>query len=319
MPDRDEPLCPRVSKLISETRTKLGHTQAFVADQAGISRERVVAIEGGKTLPTMKLCLKLAAALKIPRGQMIRALTTDMVADAEPAAVAEADAELGGLAFWNDVAHEHGIRIEHGQTIGEVNEKGDLHLTRRWMNCHATQEVSTLDFFDRITGEKLPSFAIKDEPRGVDYSHRVQTHGDTRLHRLTLEKPWTSSHPPFGFEFESHLPGAFPLAAIGLQHRESPDLVHEALGKFRTLVEHPFELLEFILRFPAGYEPIWEYLIGHFGTRPLDPNRDRLSEGRSCISFEFETDKNTACLKLVRPMPGFTFGIRWKPPKEWKP
>jgi len=45
---------------LRETRERLGLTQEKLAEQAGVSRQTVISIEGGRYVPSLELALKLS-------------------------------------------------------------------------------------------------------------------------------------------------------------------------------------------------------------------------------------------------------------------
>ncbi|HET9590615.1 MAG TPA: helix-turn-helix transcriptional regulator [Anaerolineales bacterium] len=51
---------------MKELRTKLGMTQAELADAVGIARVSIVAIENGRFIPTIETALLIGKALKAP-------------------------------------------------------------------------------------------------------------------------------------------------------------------------------------------------------------------------------------------------------------
>jgi len=56
----------RVGNNIKELRTKLGLTQAQLAEMVGVARVSIVAIENGRFLPTVETALHISKALGIP-------------------------------------------------------------------------------------------------------------------------------------------------------------------------------------------------------------------------------------------------------------
>lgn len=53
----------RVDNKIKEVRTKLGLTQAQLAELVGVARVSIVAIENGRFLPTIETALHISKAL----------------------------------------------------------------------------------------------------------------------------------------------------------------------------------------------------------------------------------------------------------------
>lgn len=51
---------------LKEIRTKLGITQAELAEQVGIARVSIVAIENGRFIPTIETALRISQVLKFP-------------------------------------------------------------------------------------------------------------------------------------------------------------------------------------------------------------------------------------------------------------
>lgn len=56
----------RVGNRLKELRTKLGMTQAELADAVGVARVSIVAIENGRFIPTIETALLIGKALKVP-------------------------------------------------------------------------------------------------------------------------------------------------------------------------------------------------------------------------------------------------------------
>lgn len=56
----------RVENNIRELRTKLGMTQAQLAELVGIARVSILAIENGRFLPTIETALHISKALGVP-------------------------------------------------------------------------------------------------------------------------------------------------------------------------------------------------------------------------------------------------------------
>lgn len=55
-----------VGNKLKETRTKLGMTQAELAEQVGIARVSIIAIENGRFIPTIETALRISQALNLP-------------------------------------------------------------------------------------------------------------------------------------------------------------------------------------------------------------------------------------------------------------
>lgn len=56
----------RVGNNIRELRTKLGLTQAQLAELVGVARVSIIAIENGRFLPTIETALHISKALGVP-------------------------------------------------------------------------------------------------------------------------------------------------------------------------------------------------------------------------------------------------------------
>ena len=59
-----------VGNKIKEIRTKLGLTQAQLAEIVGVSRVSIVAIETGRYIPTIETALRISQALRTPVDQI---------------------------------------------------------------------------------------------------------------------------------------------------------------------------------------------------------------------------------------------------------
>jgi len=55
---------------VREIRQEKGLTQQSLADQVGVTRQTIIAIEKSKFAPSVKLALELAAALAAPLEEM---------------------------------------------------------------------------------------------------------------------------------------------------------------------------------------------------------------------------------------------------------
>jgi putative transcriptional regulator len=55
-----------VGNYLKEIRTKLGMTQAQLAEQVGIARVSIIAIENGRFIPTIETALRISQALHVP-------------------------------------------------------------------------------------------------------------------------------------------------------------------------------------------------------------------------------------------------------------
>lgn len=51
---------------LKEIRSKLGMTQAELAEQVGVARVSIIAIENGRFIPTIETALRISQALGIP-------------------------------------------------------------------------------------------------------------------------------------------------------------------------------------------------------------------------------------------------------------
>lgn len=56
----------RVGNRIRELRTRIGMTQAQLAETVGVARVSIVAIENGRFLPTIETALLVSKALDVP-------------------------------------------------------------------------------------------------------------------------------------------------------------------------------------------------------------------------------------------------------------
>ena len=56
----------RVENQLKELRTKVGMTQAQLAELVGVARVSIVAIENGRFLPTIETALLISKALGVP-------------------------------------------------------------------------------------------------------------------------------------------------------------------------------------------------------------------------------------------------------------
>jgi DNA-binding XRE family transcriptional regulator len=56
----------RVGNNLKELRTKLGLTQAQLAELVGVARVSILAIENGRFLPTIETALNISKALGVP-------------------------------------------------------------------------------------------------------------------------------------------------------------------------------------------------------------------------------------------------------------
>lgn len=56
----------RVENQLKELRTKVGMTQAQLAELVGVARVSIVAIENGRFLPTIETALLISKALGLP-------------------------------------------------------------------------------------------------------------------------------------------------------------------------------------------------------------------------------------------------------------
>ena len=55
-----------VGNNLKEIRTKLGMTQAELAEHVGVARVSIVAIENGRFIPTIETALRISQALNVP-------------------------------------------------------------------------------------------------------------------------------------------------------------------------------------------------------------------------------------------------------------
>jgi len=54
-----------VGNNLKEIRTKLGMTQAELAEQVGVARVSIIAIESGRFIPTIETALRISQALNV--------------------------------------------------------------------------------------------------------------------------------------------------------------------------------------------------------------------------------------------------------------
>src|SRR5919197_5507001 len=62
----------RLDVRLRSARLRAGLSQAELASRAGVTRQAVSAVEGGKTVPTTPVALRLARALKLPVEELFR-------------------------------------------------------------------------------------------------------------------------------------------------------------------------------------------------------------------------------------------------------
>ncbi len=55
-----------VGNNLKEIRSKLGMTQAVLAEQVGVARVSIIAIENGRFIPTIETALRISQALNVP-------------------------------------------------------------------------------------------------------------------------------------------------------------------------------------------------------------------------------------------------------------
>jgi len=55
-----------VGNNLKEIRTKLGMTQAELAERVGVARVSIIAIENGRFIPTIETALRISQALSVP-------------------------------------------------------------------------------------------------------------------------------------------------------------------------------------------------------------------------------------------------------------
>lgn len=68
---------PRVVNSIRRLRFDAGEmTQAHLAEQTGVTRQTIIAIESGKYAPSLELAFKIAAAFGKPLEEVFRYETT---------------------------------------------------------------------------------------------------------------------------------------------------------------------------------------------------------------------------------------------------
>ena len=59
-----------VGNNLKEIRTKLGMTQAELAEHVGVARVSIVAIENGRFIPTIETALRISQALNVPTEKL---------------------------------------------------------------------------------------------------------------------------------------------------------------------------------------------------------------------------------------------------------
>ena len=307
----------KVAMLLRERREATGLTQQELRRRAKVSRSRIAAAETGSSLPTIEVCLKLAAKLGIPAGEIVRAHVIDSVRSAMPEAVAGIEAELwGGASHWQTIAEHHGLVIGEGRIECVVAANGDATLVRSYRGCRATRTRTRVVFRDRIVGERPPSFAIKGSPRGLDFTMNVAVEGEWAQHRVEFARPWTADDNPFDFEFATHLPKAFVLdrdAYTERLKREGLPPYSVPRGDCTVHISYAFELVRLGVVFPDSYEPPYGDPTATWGTAPIQDADYTELHPRTCRSMTFTPDGSRATLSLTRPVPGYTFGIHWQP------
>lgn len=55
-----------VGNNLKEIRSKLGMTQAKLAEQVGVARVSIIAIENGRFIPTIETALRISQVLNVP-------------------------------------------------------------------------------------------------------------------------------------------------------------------------------------------------------------------------------------------------------------
>lgn len=71
---KKRPECVRFGELVRELRTRKGFSQESFAEDVGIHRTYVGGIERGERNPTLTMIVKIATALKISPGILLRDL-----------------------------------------------------------------------------------------------------------------------------------------------------------------------------------------------------------------------------------------------------
>jgi hypothetical protein len=254
---------------------------------------------------------------------MFHAHAKDYLRETNPGLLTELAPELSERrSHWENIADHHGLRIEHGRYVGMVNDQGDLTVTRKLSGCFATRPRQVIFFRDRIIGERPPDFAVKGSPKGLGLQMNVSIEGEWAQHRLEFPRLWMPEHGPFHFEFETFLQKAFVLDRDEHNRRRKTEglaPLKEWRGDFRAPVSYAFEVLELTIVFPPSYRPAWGKPTATWGTAPLsDYDFDGVND-QTCRQSRFKPGTNEATLTLERPVPGFTFGIRWTPDPEWMP
>lgn len=59
-----------VGNHIKNIRTRVGLTQAQLAEQVGVARVSIVAIENGRFIPTIETALRISQVLEVPLDQI---------------------------------------------------------------------------------------------------------------------------------------------------------------------------------------------------------------------------------------------------------
>jgi transcriptional regulator with XRE-family HTH domain len=311
-----------VAALLIEGRRERGLSQAELAERAGVSRSRIIAAESRGSLATMDICLKLAEALGMSPATMVRAHVRDTLQEVNAKVLPVVEAEfLGGRSHWEEMAQQHGLRIEHGACIGQVNQRGDVQIVRRYRGCYATRPRARIVFRDRIIGERAPAFAIKGSPKGLGFNMNVSIEGEWAQHRVEFHRQWRPEDGAFDLEFETTMPAGYVLDREEYNRRRQAEGLpakRDWRGDYRAPVSYAFERFDLQITFPAGYEPKWCDPTATWGTAPLDDADYFELHPRTCQSQTFRPSKREALLILERPVPGYTFGLQWTP-VPWDP
>ena len=305
----------RVAGLVVDGRERLGLSQSQLYERSKVSRSRIIAVESGASVPTLELCLRLADALGIQPGTMFRAHTRDYMERTDPARMATLETELESSS-WEGVSRHQGLQVGRGSVDGTVDDEGDLWVMRRFAECRAVRARRRIVFRDRIVGERPPLFAVKGSPLGLGYSVNVSIQGEWAEHVVEFPRPWCFDDGPFEFELETRLPRAYVLDREEYERRRKAEGLapqRDWVGEYLYLVCNAFEVLEMGLTLPDGYEPEWREPSATFGSGPVEDAEYRELDSTTSKESQFTASANQARLVVHRPVPGFTFGIRWEP------
>ena len=82
---------------------------------------------------------------------------------------------------------------------------------------------------------------------------------------------------------------------------------------YRCAIEYPCRRLRLYAEFPEWYKPDGFEATATFGNIPISFIEHTALSELTCESHRLESTGNRALLSLVKPSPGYTFGLRWQP------